>query len=161
GSGRAELREEAVCDPKQAEVQVRALFGAISRGTERLIYEGHVPRSEYERMRSPHMGGAFPFPVKYGYVVVGRVEMGSPELLGRRVFRRHPHQTVFTVPAATAVPLPDAVPPARAVLAANLETALNGVWDGAPGPADRVAVVGGGLVGMLVAYLCAHLPGVE
>jgi threonine dehydrogenase-like Zn-dependent dehydrogenase len=107
------------------------------------------------------MGGSFPFPVKYGYAVVGRVEAGSPQLLGRAVFCLHPHQTIFTLPAAAAVPLPGDVPPARAVLAANMETALNGLWDGAPGPADRIAVVGGGLVGMLVAYLCARLPGVE
>jgi threonine dehydrogenase-like Zn-dependent dehydrogenase len=42
-----------------------------------------------------------------------------------------------------------------------METALNGVWDGAPGPADRIAVVGGGLVGLLVAYLCGRMPGAE
>jgi NADPH:quinone reductase-like Zn-dependent oxidoreductase len=160
-SERAEVREEGACDPKRDEVQVRALFGAISRGTERLVYAGRVPASEHERMRSPHMGGSFPFPVKYGYAVVGRVEAGSPQLLGRAVFCLHPHQTIFTLPAAAAVPLPGDVPPARAVLAANMETALNGLWDGAPGPADRIAVVGGGLVGMLVAYLCARLPGVE
>src|SRR5207248_616982 len=45
--------------------------------------------------------------------------------------------------------------------AANMETALNAVWDGAPGPADRIAVVGGGVVGLLVAHLCARLPGSE
>ncbi len=66
---------------------------------------------------------------------------------------------MFTLPADAVVPVPDDVPPPRAVLAANMETALNAVWDGAPGPADRIAVVGGGLVGLLVAYLCARLPG--
>ena len=51
--------------------------------------------------------------------------------------------------------------PQRAVLAANMETALNAVWDGAPGPADRIGIVGGGLLGLLVAYLCSRLPGAE
>jgi NADPH:quinone reductase-like Zn-dependent oxidoreductase len=161
GCGRAELREEVVVAPKDGEVVVRALFGAISRGTERLVHSGRVPASEHERMRSPRMGGAFPFPVKYGYAVVGRVEAGATDLHNRIVFCLHPHQTLFTVPAEAALPLPDDVSPQRAVLAANMETALNGVWDGAPGPADRIAVVGGGLVGLLAAYLCARLPGAE
>ena len=161
GSGRAELREEAVTAPKGGEVQVRALFGAISRGTERLVHAGRVPASEYERMRAPFMGGAFPFPVKYGYTTVGRVEQGPPELRGQVVFSLHPHQSLFTLPADAVLPVPDEVPPARAVLAPNMETALNAVWDGAPGPADRIAIVGGGLVGLLVAYLCAGLPEAE
>src|SRR5882757_9905036 len=159
--GCAELREEAVAAPKPGEVQVRALYGAVSRGTERLVHAGRVPASEYGRMRAPMMGGAFPFPVKYGYATVGQVEVGPAELRGRAVFSLHPHQSRFTLPADAAWPVPADVPPARAVLAANMETALNAVWDGAPGPADRIAVVGGGLVGMLVAYLCARLPGAE
>jgi NADPH:quinone reductase-like Zn-dependent oxidoreductase len=161
GPGRAELREETVAPPASGEVRLRALFGAVSRGTERLVHAGRVPASEYERMRAPLMGGAFPFPVKYGYATVGRVEDGPPELRGRVVFCLHPHQSHFTLPAAAVIPVPETVPPARAVLAANMETALNAVWDGAPGPADRIAVVGGGLVGLLVAYLCARLPGAE
>jgi threonine dehydrogenase-like Zn-dependent dehydrogenase len=110
-------------------------------------------------MRAPLMGGAFPFPVKYGYALVGQVEAGPPELRGRTVFVLHPHQSRFHVPAGAVIPVPDDVPPRRAVLAANMETALNAVWDAAPGPADRIAVVGGGVVGSLVAYLCAGLPG--
>jgi threonine dehydrogenase-like Zn-dependent dehydrogenase len=47
------------------------------------------------------------------------------------------------------------------VLAANMETALNAVWDAAPGPADRIAVVGAGVVGALVGYLCGRLPAAE
>jgi NADPH:quinone reductase-like Zn-dependent oxidoreductase len=161
GAGCAELRPESVAEPSPAEVRVRALFGAISRGTERLVFNGRVPASQYQRMRAPHMAGAFPYPAKYGYATVGRVEQGPPELQGRIVFALHPHQSVFTVAADSVVPVPEQVPAARAVLAANMETALNAVWDGAPGPADRIAVVGGGVVGLLVARLCARLPGSE
>jgi NADPH:quinone reductase-like Zn-dependent oxidoreductase len=161
GPGRAELREEAVAPPNSGEVAVRALFGAISRGTERLVHAGRIPASEHDRMRAPLMGGAFPFPVKYGYATVGRVDTGPAHLQGRAVFSLHPHQSFFTLPADAVFPVPDGVPPARAVLAANMETALNAVWDGAPGPADRIAIVGGGLVGLLVAYLCARLPGAD
>jgi NADPH:quinone reductase-like Zn-dependent oxidoreductase len=161
GPGRAELQEEAIAAPEPGQVQVRALFGAISRGTERLVHAGRVPESEYDRMRAPFMGGTFPFPVKYGYATVGRVEAGAAELRQRIVFSLHPHQSLFTLSAQAVLPVPEDVPPPRAVLAANMETALNAVWDGAPGPADRIAVVGGGLVGLLVAYLCARLPGAE
>jgi threonine dehydrogenase-like Zn-dependent dehydrogenase len=112
-------------------------------------------------MRAPFMAGEFPFPVKYGYATVGQIEDGPEALLGRPVFTLHPHQDLFNVPASAAIPLPEDLPPRRAVLAANMETALNAVWDAAPGPADRIAVVGAGVVGSLVAYLCGRLPGAE
>jgi len=160
-AGRAELRPESIAAPGPAQVRVRALFGAISRGTERLVFDGRVPSSQFQRMRGPNMAGAFPFPAKYGYATVGRVEEGPPELQGQIVFALHPHQSVFTVAADFVVPVPRQVPPARAVLAANMETALNALWDGAPGPADRIAVVGGGVVGLLVARLCARMPGTQ
>jgi hypothetical protein len=159
--GRAELRAEEIAAPKDREAQVRALFGAISRGTERLVHGGRVPVSEYERMRAPCMAGQFPFPVKYGYSIIGRVEAGPAHLQNRLVFALHPHQSVFNIPAAAVVPVPEDVPAQRGVLAANMETALNAVWDGAPGPADRIAIVGGGVVGLLVAYLCGGLAGAE
>jgi NADPH:quinone reductase-like Zn-dependent oxidoreductase len=159
GPGRAQIRQEAMAELGPGETRVRALFGAVSRGTERLVFSGRVPASEFERMRAPAMGGAFPFPVKYGYSVVGRVEQGPEHLNGRVVFALHPHQTLFTISAEAVVPVPDNVPPARAVLAANMETALNAVWDARPGPADRIVVVGAGVVGSLIGYLCARLPG--
>ena len=158
-AGRAELRPESVGEPAPGGVRVRALFGAISRGTERLVFRGAVPASQYDRMRAPHMAGTFPFPVKYGYATVGRVEAGPPALTGRLVFALHPHQSVFTLAAEEVAVLPEQVPPARAVLAANMETALNAVWDAAPAPADRIAVVGGGVMGLLVARLCSRMPG--
>ncbi|HEX2216632.1 MAG TPA: zinc-binding alcohol dehydrogenase, partial [Xanthobacteraceae bacterium] len=160
-SGRAEVRQEPVAAPGPREVQVRALHSALSRGTEALVFAARVPATEFERMRPPFMAGAFPFPVKYGYAVVGRVEKGPPDLLGRNVFALHPHQTLFTIPGEAALLLPNGVPPQRGVLAANMETALNAVWDAAPGPADRIAVVGAGVVGSLVAWLCAQLAGAE
>ncbi|HML14670.1 MAG TPA: dehydrogenase, partial [Xanthobacteraceae bacterium] len=156
--GRAELRREPVPAPRPGEVLVRALHGAVSRGTERLVSMGRVPPSEYARMRGPNMGGDFPFPVKYGYATVGRVEAGPERFAGRTVFALHPHQTGFVLPADAVTLVPDGVPPRRAVLAANMETALNATWDAAPGPSGRVAVVGAGVVGALVAWLCGRVP---
>lgn len=159
--GRAEIRDELVGEPGPGEVRIRALYSAISRGTERLVFAGRIPESEFERMRAPFMGGSFPFPVKYGYATVGRVAGGPAELRDRLVFALHPHQSLFNVPSSAVVTLPDGVPPARAVLAANMETALNAMWDARPAAADRIAVVGAGVVGSLVAFLCGRLPGAK
>ncbi len=159
--GQADIRQETLASPGTGDVRVRALFGAISRGTEALVLAGRVPESEFERMRAPFMAGHFPYPVKYGYATVGRIAGGTEALLGRTVFTLHPHQDVFNIPANSAVVLPQDLPPQRAVLAANMETALNAVWDAAPGPADRIAIVGAGVVGSLVAYLCGRIPGTE
>jgi hypothetical protein len=157
GPGRSEIREEALVPLASGAVRVGATHGGISRGTESLVAAGRVPVSEHQRMRAPFMGGSFPFPVKYGYATVGTVERGPPSLLGKSVFALHPHQTVFDVPTETAVMVPETVPPSRAVLAANMETALNAVWDAGPGPFGRVAVVGAGVLGILTGYLCSKL----
>jgi threonine dehydrogenase-like Zn-dependent dehydrogenase len=142
-------------------VVVHARYSGISRGTEALVFQGRVPVSEYQRMRAPFQGGDFPGPVKYGYASVGVVEEGAPELRGRRVFVLYPHQTRYVVPVNMLYVLPDDVPSARAVLAANLETAVNGLWDGRPQVGDRIAVIGGGTVGCLAAWLAARVPGCE
>src|SRR6185295_10003235 len=77
----------------------------------------------------------------------------------RRVFTLFPHQTRYVVPAQAVHVLPEGVPPSRAVLAANLETAINGLWDARPHVGDRVTVVGAGTVGCLVAWLAGRIAG--
>jgi threonine dehydrogenase-like Zn-dependent dehydrogenase len=161
GPCQGEIRSEPLVRCKPGEVRVRALYSALSRGTETLVFRGEVPPGEYERMRAPFQGGDFPAPVKYGYISVGEVEDGPPALRGRRVFCLHPHQTRYVVPAAAVRPVPEGVPPERAVLAANLETAVNGLWDADPRIGDRIAVVGAGALGCLVAWLAGRMPGCE
>ena len=157
--GRAELRTETLPEPTAGQVRVRTLHSGISRGTETLVYRGEVPVSEYERMRAPFQSGDFPGPLKYGYNSVGIVEEGPAALCGRVVFCLFPHQTRYVVPAQAVHVLPDGVPPARAVILANLETAVNALWDAAPRLGDRITVVGGGAVGLLVAWLAGRMPG--
>jgi hypothetical protein len=157
GPSSAEIRDESLPLVGRGEVLVRALHGAVSRGTETLVFRGGVPESEHERMRCPHQAGAFPAPVKYGYSSVGRVLDGPPELQDRSVFCLYPHQTAYVVPAGAVVPVPEDVPLARAVLAANMETALNALWDARPLAGDRVSVVGAGVVGSLCAYLARRV----
>ncbi len=156
----AELRAEAVTAAADA-VVVRALWSGISRGTERLVASGRVPPAEHQRMRAPLQAGEFPFPVKYGYCAVGAVEQGPQALAGRTVFVLHPHQDRFAAPSAMANPVPAGVPARRAILAANVETALNAVWDSGVGPGDRIVVVGAGVVGLLTGWICGRLPGAE
>lgn len=159
--GRGEIRTESLSPPADDEVVVRTVYSGVSRGTEALVFTGAVPPSEWARMRAPFQQGNFPAPVKYGYANVGIVEAGAAALVGRAAFVLYPHQTRYTVPAEALHLLPDGVPPARAVLAANLETAINGLWDARPHAGDRIAVVGAGTVGCLLAWLASRIVGCE
>lgn len=159
--GTGEIRTGPLAAPGPGEVLVRTCFSGISRGTETLVFTGGVPAGQHAAMRAPHQEGDFPAPVKYGYLSVGVVEQGPAGLLGRTVFCLYPHQTAYVVPAAAVTPVPDGVPPARAVLAGTVETAVNALWDAPPRLGDRISVVGGGMVGCCVAALLAGFPGVR
>ena len=159
--GTGEIRPAVVPDPGPGEVLVRTRWSAVSRGTETLVFAGRVPPDQRAAMRAPHQEGEFPGPVKYGYLNVGEVEAGPPELAGRTVFCLYPHQTAYVVDAGAVVPVPDGVPPERAVLAGTVETAVNALWDARPLVGDRVTVVGAGMVGCCVAALLARFPGVR
>jgi threonine dehydrogenase-like Zn-dependent dehydrogenase len=159
--GCGEIRPVTLPEPGPGEVVVRTLWSGISRGTETLVFRGGVPPSQYAAMRAPFQEGEFPGPVKYGYLNVGAVDEGPPELRGRTVFCLYPHQTAYVVPADALALVPDSVPAARAVLAGTVETAVNALWDAAPLLGDRVAVVGAGMVGCSVAYLLGRFPAVQ
>ncbi|SCG43377.1 zinc-dependent alcohol dehydrogenase [Micromonospora coxensis] len=159
--GRGEIRPVTLPAPGPDDVLVRSLFSGVSRGTETLVFTGGVPRGQYAAMRAPFQEGDFPAPVKYGYLSVGVVEAGPARLRGRIVFCLHPHQTAYVVPASAVTPVPEGVPPARAVLAGTVETAVNALWDATPMVGDRVSVIGGGMVGCAVAALLARFPGVR
>jgi NADPH:quinone reductase-like Zn-dependent oxidoreductase len=159
--GVGEIRPVSLPAVDHGSVLVRTLRTGISRGTEALVFRGGVPADQYEVMRAPFQEGEFPGPVKYGYLSVGTVADGPAELLGRTVFCLYPHQSAYVVPAHAVTPVPDGVPPDRAVLAGTLETAVNALWDAAPLLGDRVAVVGAGMVGCCVARLLAGFPGVQ
>ena len=159
--GWGEIRTETLREPGPGDVLVRTLRSGVSRGTETLVFRGGVPASQYAAMRAPFQDGDFPGPVKYGYLSVGVVEQGPPQLRGRTVFCLYPHQSAYVVSAGAVVVVPDDVPPARAVLAGTVETAVNALWDAGPLIGDRITVVGAGMVGCSVARLLARIPGVE
>jgi threonine dehydrogenase-like Zn-dependent dehydrogenase len=161
GPGVGEIRRVPLPSPGPGDVLVRTLRSAVSRGTETLVWRGRVPASQYDVMRAPHQEGDLPGPVKYGYLSVGVVEQGPPWLRGRTVFCLYPHQSAYVVPVQAVTVVPEDVPPARAVLAGTVETAVNALWDAGPLLGDRVAVVGAGMVGCCVARLLAGIPGVR
>lgn len=140
-----------------AGVAIETLFSGISRGTEKLVFEGRVPFTEHQRMRSPRQEGEFTFPLKYGYCNVGKVLEG--DLAGKLVFALQPHQNSFRAQPEELTLIPDGVPAERAVLAANMETALNILWDSGAKAGDRIAIVGAGVIGLLTGYLASRLPG--
>ena len=156
--GRGEIRPVALREPGPDDVLVRTVRSGVSRGTETLVFRGGVPAGQYAAMRAPFQEGEFPAPVKYGYLNVGVVEHGPPELCGRTVFCLFPHQTAYVVPASAVAIVPEGVPAARAVLAGTVETAVNALWDARPLLGDRMSVVGGGMVGCCVARLLARFP---
>ncbi|MEV7684307.1 zinc-dependent alcohol dehydrogenase [Streptomyces bungoensis] len=159
--GYGELRDVTLTAPGEGEVLVRTLYSGVSRGTETLVFRGGVPASQHGVMRAPFQEGDFPGPVKYGYLNVGVVEEGPGELVGRTVFCLYPHQSRYVVPVSAVTVVPERVPAGRAVLAGTVETAVNALWDARPLIGDRIAVVGGGMVGCSVTALLARFPGVR
>ncbi|MFE0389068.1 zinc-binding alcohol dehydrogenase [Streptomyces bungoensis] len=159
--GYGEIRDVTLTAPGEGEVLVRTLYSGVSRGTETLVFRGGVPASQHGVMRAPFQEGDFPGPVKYGYLNVGVVEEGPGELVGQTVFCLYPHQSRYVVPVSAVTVVPERVPAGRAVLAGTVETAVNALWDARPLIGDRIAVVGGGMVGCSVTALLARFPGVR
>ncbi|MEL6637400.1 MAG: zinc-binding alcohol dehydrogenase [Bacteroidota bacterium] len=142
-------------------VRVRAAYSLISTGTERLVACGQVPLSLYDTMRVPHQEGTFAFPLTYGYSWVGRVDQPGHQAHGRWVHLLHPHQDWAHVAPSDWTLVPEDIPPLRASLASNLETAVNAVWEVPVSLGDRVLVMGFGIIGSLLARLLTQLPGVD
>lgn len=161
GPGQAQIQSVVLPAMTDDMVEIRTEHSALSRGTERLVFHGRVPESEWARMAAPHQIGQFPFPVRYGYASVGRVTDGPEDLVNTHVFCLFPHQTRYRVPLDAVVPVPSTIPPARAVLAANMETALNALWDAEIRPGTRCLVVGAGLLGALVTCLLSRKSGLS
>lgn len=152
-TGQAVLRPIVTGEVQEGEVRVKSAYGAISKGTESLVFHGQVPEREYARMRAPFQEGNFPYPVKYGYATVGTIVEGPETMCGKTVFCLYPHQNEFVVPVSAVTQVPPEVPASRAVLAANMETAVNAVWDADLSEGSTISVIGAGVVGLLIGYV--------
>ncbi|MEQ4520232.1 zinc-binding alcohol dehydrogenase [Pseudarthrobacter sp. B907] len=158
GPEQGELRREELPAPGHGEALVCALYSGISKGTEMVVHHARVPECIAEEMAAPHQEGHFPSPVKFGYLSVGVVEDGPADWVGKTVFCLHPHQDRYVVPVESLTVVPENVPARRAVLTGTVETAVNALWEAGPRLGDRVAVIGAGLVGGMVAKLLRSFP---
>lgn len=148
---------EPHADIAAGELRVRTVATAVSRGTETLVHMGKVPQAIAHLMRAPQQLGDFPFPVSYGYLGVGVVDEGPDEWRGARVFGLLPHHTHHVVTAEDVQRIPDDVPDHRALLAGAAETGLNILWQEPPRIADRVAIIGAGMIGTATALLASGM----
>jgi 2-desacetyl-2-hydroxyethyl bacteriochlorophyllide A dehydrogenase len=156
GPRAVELRDEPLRAPGPREVVVRALASGVSQGTELLLYRGEGPAVFDPSLEG---SGTRTYPRRYGYAWVGEVVESGPGArfsAGTRVFALAPHGELHTLHEDSVRPLPEDFSPQRAVLAANLETALTCVWDADVSLGDDVVVLGGGVVGILGAWLLSR-----
>ena len=112
-------------------------------------------------MRCPYQMGDFGSDVKYGYINVGKVIKGSPKYNNKYVYTLFPHQTVYVLNEADLILIPKSIPLQRCLLTANMETAINGMWDTLPSCGDKVLIIGAGIVGFLMAYVLKSIIGIE
>ena len=155
----AALRDEEAREPGAGEIRVRALHSMVSPGSEMNIFrgEGNLPS-----VPLPTMAGTLPFPVKFGYQVVGRVESageGAGFVPGDLVFAAHPHQDVFTMPAAFGVKLPSDIDTLRAGFMNMCTVALQTVHEAPIRIGEVVALSGLGIIGSLTAHLVRKTAG--
>jgi threonine dehydrogenase-like Zn-dependent dehydrogenase len=156
----SEIIGQDLTDTNENLLLIESLYSLVSLGTERVVSRGLVPQAVWTQMRVPGMEGSFSLPCKYGYSLAGRVLKGPARYLGRMVHVMHPHQDVVYAEASSVFLIPDEVPPQRAVLAGNFETAVNAVWDSEISVGDTVVIAGFGLIGALIAMLVSDIPGV-
>lgn len=143
---RVSIRDVAL-HAKEDGVLVHGLASAISQGTEMLLYRGEGPEP-FDPSLEVSAGGTYP--CRYGYAWVGERDDD-----GQRVFALAPHGDAHRLAPREMRPLRSDIPIARATLAANLETAITCAWDAQAAFGERVVVLGGGVVGLLSAWVLA------
>ena len=140
---------------------IKSHYSLVSTGTERLIIQGKVPESLHEAMKVPYMQGNFNFPLTYGYSVVGEIINGPERLIGKYVHIMHPHQSYFYANEEDFTILPEVIPAKRAVLASNLETVVNAIWDSEVTLGQKTLVVGFGIIGALLSQVLRMFPAMD
>ena len=155
----AALRDEEARAPGPDEIRVRALHSLVSAGSEINLYrgEGNLPS-----LLLPTAAGTLPFPVKFGYQVVGVVDAAGESSgyeAGDLVFAQHPHQDWFTMPAAFGYKLPKDTDKLRAGFLNMSTVALRTVLEAPIRVGECVAVSGLGIIGSIIAHLARKTAG--
>ena len=157
--GRGELRQSILPPPAPGEVLVRALVSAVSRGTESLVFQGRVPPELFDIMRCPFQEGDFPAPVKYGYCMVGMVEAGPDHVARPARLLPAPAPGPVRRSRRRCGPDPRCGPDRPRGLAANMETAVNILWDAPPSVGEPRRSSAPASSGCLTAALAGAHPG--
>ena len=161
GKNDSYIKSHNVSLPKKGEVLIETIYSGISYGTEKVVYTGSVPKSQLNLMRCPHQEGNFGTDVKYGYMNIGKVIQGAPKFKGKFVYTLYPHQTLYVLKESDITLIPKAIPNKRCLLTANMETAINAMWDTLPTCGDNIFILGGGIVGFLMAYVLKSIIGID
>ncbi len=158
GSIKKELLDTSM---EKDEILVKTLYSGISYGTEKIVFDGQVPKNQFSFMRAPHQEGEFDSDLKYGYLNIGKVIEGPKNYLHKHVYTMFPHQSMYIIKASLATLIPNDIPLRRALLTANMETAINAMWDTKPTIGDKTYVIGAGIVGILMAYVLSKSFGID
>ena len=132
-------------------VLVKTLYSGISKGTEKLVASGNVHKSQFSIMKCPFQEGNFNFPIKYGYINVGKIIDGPTSIVGKTIFTLTPHQSIFKISIKN-INFIKNKNIKKYLLTANMETAVNIYWDSQANKKDKILIVGLGSVGLLTAY---------
>lgn len=156
------VRREPLPPLAASEALVETVVSGISAGTEMLLYRGEMPPGMAADSAIEALQGELRYPLKYGYAAVGRVAAVGAAVerawLGRLVLAFHPHESHFAARPDQWMALPEGISAESATLLPNLETAVSLVMDGRPVIGERVAVLGQGVVGLLVTWLLGQFP---
>ncbi len=159
---KGKIKEELINKPlEKDELLVKTYYSGISYGTEKIVFDSQVPVNQYKFMRAPHQAGEFNKEVKYGYLSVGEVIEGPRAMLNKMVYTMFPHQSIYVLKSSLATLIPRHIPYKRALLTANMETAINAMWDSKPTIGDKAYVIGAGIVGILMAYVLSRTFGIK
>ena len=147
-------RASALPRSPDGDVRVRALHGAISRGTEAWSRPAVCRRANMSACARP----SWPALSVSGQIWLcdGRAGRGRAGACWAERLHAASAPDSFDVPTAAAVPLPDDVPAAARRPRCQHGDRAQCHLGRAPGPAGRIAVVGAGVVGALIGYLCAR-----
>ena len=156
------IKEESINNSLEVDdLLIKTYYSGISYGTEKIVFDSQVPANQYNFMRAPHQVGEFNEEVKYGYLSVGKVIEGPKTMLNKMVYTMFPHQSIYVLKSSLATLIPRHIPHKRALLTANMETAINAMWDSKPTIGDRTYVLGAGVVGILMAYVLSRTFGIK
>ena len=157
GPRRVAVRPLDVGEAGPGETLVRTHLSGISSGTELLAYLGKLdPNLPLDETLPTGRNATFRYPFSYGYSAVGEVAASRHgSLPGTRVFAFRDHADAFVAREADLLPIEGLVE-TDATLFPLVETALQVSLEVDLEPAESVAVVGLGVLGLLVSMLLAE-----